>query len=128
MAPSTLRDDTKVILIGLLRRLIGPYLLPGALAMTLVTAAAWIGRYGLNSFVRQHPAAIMGAFVGLLAAWLVLAGSLWIGCAALGRGWLSRTAQLSGISRLAQPSAAERLIGRLPDPLEVPVAPSLRKK
>jgi len=128
MAPSTLRDDTKVILIGLLRRLIGPYLLPGALAMTLVTAAAWIGRYGLNSFVRQHPAAIMGAFVGLLAAWLVLAGSLWIEYAALRRWWLSRTAQLSGISRLAQPSAAERLIRRLPDPLEFLFSPILRTK
>jgi len=128
MVPSALRENTRVILTSLLRRLVGPYLIPGALTMALVTSAAWAGRYWLNGFVRQHPAAILAAFVGLLAAWSILAGSLWIEYAALRRWWLNHTAQVSGISSLAQPSSAERLFRRIPDPAEFLVSPFLQTR
>ena len=128
MAPNTLHDDTRVILSGLLRRLVGPYLLPGGLTIAVVTSAAWASRYPLNAFIRQHPAAILGTFAGLLVAWAALAGSLWLEYAALRRWWLGHTARVSGISSLAQPSRVERLIREIPDPLEFILSPLLRTR
>lgn len=128
MATNALGDDIRVILGGLPRRLVGPYLLPGGLTMALVTTAAWAGRYPLNAFVLRHPAAIPGIFVALLIAWAALAGSLWLEYAALRRWWLGRTARVTGISNLAQPSVVEGLVRAIPDPLEFSLSPLLRTR
>ncbi len=128
MAPNTLGDDVRVMLGGLLRRLFGPYLLPGALTISLVTAAAWAGRYPLSEFFREHPAALPGTFAGLMIAWVALAGSLWLEYAALRRWWVGHTVRVTGISRLAQPSAVDRILRRIPDPLEFLLSPLLRTR
>lgn len=128
MAQTTLSEDVRVILGGLLRRLFGPYLLPGTLTMGLVTAAAWVSRYPLNAFFREHPAALPGTSAGLMIAWAVLAGSLWLEYAALRRWWVGRTVRLTGMSSLAQPSAADRVLRKIPDPLEFLLSPLLRTR
>jgi tight adherence protein B len=128
MASNTLGDDVRVMLGNLLRRLFGPYLLPGALTIVLVTAVAWLGREPLNAFFRGHPAAIPGTFAALLVAWAILAGSLWLEYAALRRWWVGRTAKVTGISSLARPSAGDRLLQRTPDPLEFLLSPLFRTR
>jgi tight adherence protein B len=128
MTPNTLSDDVRVMLGGLLHRLVGPYILPGALTMALVTSATWVGRYALNAFFLEHPAATPGIFAGLLVAWTALAGSLWLEYAALRRWWLGHTARVTGISSLAQPSSVERILRRIPDPLEFLLLPLLRTR
>lgn len=126
MTAHALVDDTRGILGGLLRRLVGPYLLPGGLVIAVVTGAAWLGRHPLNAIVRQHPASLPSAFMALVTAWAVLAGSLWLEYAALRRWWLSHTSRVTGISSLAQPSALEVAVRSAPDPLEVIASPFLR--
>lgn len=117
-----------MILSGLLRRFLGPYLLPGSLTVALVTGAAWVGRYPLHAFVRQHPAAIVGMATGLLVGWSALAGSLWLEYAALRRWWLGHTSRVSGISSLASPSPVERFIRGIPDPFEFILSPLFRTR
>jgi tight adherence protein B len=131
MAWSALRDRVKAllaVLTRLLRRVNGPYLLPGVLTIALVTAAAWAGRKPLNGLFLRRPAAIPAAFAALLVAWAILAGSLWVEYAALRRWWLGHTVKVTGIASLAQPSAADRLLQRIPDPLEFLFSPLRRTR
>lgn len=126
MARSGLGDDTRFVLSALIRRLIGPYLIPGALTIALITVVAWIGRYPFNTFVSRHPAAIPSAFAALLIAWGALAGSLWLEYVALRRWWLRRTRRVSGIPNLAPQSVIEGFVQALPDPLELVASPLMR--
>jgi tight adherence protein B len=128
MAATTLGDDVRVMLGGLLRRLFGPHLLPGALTIAFVTAASWTYRYPLNGFFHEHPAALPAALAGLMIAWAGLTGSLWIEYASLRRWWVAHTVLVTGISSLAPPSSVDRMLRRIPDPLEFLLLPMLRTR
>jgi tight adherence protein B len=107
-------------------RLKGPYALPGALVMALVTILGWSFRHALWILVHEQKSVLPSVFAALVVMSTTLACVLWGEAEALRRGWLKRAGRSTGLHGLSRPSWWSRLRQQLPDPLEWVCSPLLR--
>ncbi len=109
-------------------RLKGPYALPGALVMALVTILGWSFRHALWALVHEQKPLLPSVFAALVIMSVTLACVLWGETEAHRRGWLRKAEQSTGLVKLSRPSRLGRWLQRLPDPLEWICSPLLRTR
>jgi tight adherence protein B len=109
-------------------RLKGPYTLPGALVMTLVTILGWSFRHALWALFREQKSLLPSVFAALVIMTATLACVLWGEAESRRCGWLRKAERSTGLHRLSRPSRLSRWMRRLPDPLEWVCTPLLRTR
>ena len=109
-------------------RLKGPYALPGALVMALVTILGWSFRHTLWTLIHEQESLLPSIFAALVIVSATLACVLWGESEARRRGWLRKAERSTGLDRLSRPSRLSQWMQRLPDPLEWVCSPLLRTR
>jgi tight adherence protein B len=103
----------------------GPYAIPGALVMAVVSILGWSFRHTLWALVHEQISLLPSVFSALVVLSVMLVIVLWAESEAHRRRWLRRVKRSTGLQRLSRPSWLSRLIQRLPDPLEWLFSPLL---
>jgi tight adherence protein B len=113
---------------SMLRRFFGVYTFMGGALIALVVLVAWMVRMRLHALVGTQPAVIPASAAAGVVLLLSLSGILTLESAALRSIWARRTARATGLERLVPPQLWQRVIQRLPDPLEWIAGPILRSR